>query len=166
MNKSRITRRKFSQTAVLSASTLALPGLARAQQGYPNRPIRFILAFGAGGVPDMPFAGMAVNRNWASENPKVVERFLSVFVKSIAWFEDTKNRDEAVKLMVTTSRLKQEDVERSYDFLRGKHLFEPTSKVSRAKLNVVLDALRELGDVPASFAVERLFLPSVTQVVD
>ncbi len=53
MNKSRITRRKFSQTAVLSASTLALPGLARAQQGYPNRPIRFILAFGAGGVADI-----------------------------------------------------------------------------------------------------------------
>ena len=30
----------------------------------------------------------------------------------------------------------------------------------------VVDALRELGDVPASFPVDRLFLPGVTQVVD
>jgi hypothetical protein len=68
--------------------------------------------------------------------------------------------------MMTSSRLKQEDVERSYDFLRGKHLFEPTGKVSKAKVNVVLGALRQLGDVPANFPVERLFLPGVTQVVD
>jgi tripartite-type tricarboxylate transporter receptor subunit TctC len=32
---------------------MALPHVARAQQGYPNRPIRFILAFGAGGVADI-----------------------------------------------------------------------------------------------------------------
>ena len=157
------TSARFSalQSGAVDAAILTVPfNFYGESAGFTN------LGFTFDTLPDMPFAGMAVNRNWASANPKVVERFLSVFVKSIAWFEDTKNRDEAVKLMVTTSRLKQEDVERSYDFLRGKHLFEPTGKVSRAKLNVVLDALRELGDVPASFAVERLFLPSVTQVVD
>ena len=157
------TTARFSalQSGAVDAAILTVPfNFYGESAGFTN------LGFTFDTLPDMPFAGMAVNRNWASANPKVVERFLSVFVKSIAWFEDTKNRDEAVKLMVTTSRLKQEDVERSYDFLRGKHLFEPTGKVSRAKLNVVLDALRELGDVPASFAVERLFLPSVTQVVD
>ena len=97
---------------------------------------------------------------------KVVERFLAVIVKGIAWFEDLNNRDQAVRLMVATSKLKQEDVEKSYDFLRGKHLFEPTGKVSKAKLNVIHGALRELGDVPAAFPVDRLFLPGVTQVVD
>ena len=157
------TSARFSalQSGAVDAAILTVPfNFYGESAGFTN------LGFTFDTLPDMPFAGMAVNRNWASENPKVVERFLSVFVKSIAWFEDTKNRDEAVKLMVTTSRLKQEDVERSYDFLRGKHLFEPTSKVSRAKLNVVLDALRELGDVPGSFPAERLFLPGVTQVVD
>ena len=109
---------------------------------------------------------MAVNRSWAAANPKLVEKFLAVVAKGIAWFEDLNNRDQAVRLMVATSKLKQEDVEKSYDFLRGKHLFEPTGKVSKAKLNVILGALRELGDVPAAFPVDRLFLPGVTQVVD
>jgi tripartite-type tricarboxylate transporter receptor subunit TctC len=53
MTKNRITRRTFSGGAMFAASSLALPHLARAQQGYPNRPIRFILAFGAGGVADI-----------------------------------------------------------------------------------------------------------------
>ena len=53
MNKSHITRRAFSFGAIGAASALALPHLVRAQQGYPNRPIRFILAFGAGGVADI-----------------------------------------------------------------------------------------------------------------
>jgi NitT/TauT family transport system substrate-binding protein len=117
-------------------------------------------------LPDMPFAAMAVNRNWAGANPKVVQRFLSVIAKGVAWFEDEKNRPEAVKLMLGHSKAKQEDIERSYDFLRGKHLFEPTGKVSRKKVGAAVDALRELGDIPPDFAVDRLFLPGVTQVVD
>jgi tripartite-type tricarboxylate transporter receptor subunit TctC len=53
MNKNHITRRAFSTSAIGAASALTFPRIARAQQGYPNRPIRFILAFGAGGVADI-----------------------------------------------------------------------------------------------------------------
>ena len=53
MNKNHITRRAFSTSAIGVASALTFPHIARAQQGYPNRPIRFILAFGAGGVADI-----------------------------------------------------------------------------------------------------------------
>ena len=109
---------------------------------------------------------MAVNRTWATANPKVVERFLGVIQKGVAWFEDPANRAEAVKLMVEHSKLKQEDVEKSYEFLHSKHLFEPSGKVSRRTLGVVTDALKELGDVPKDFPVERLVLPGVTQLVD
>jgi tripartite-type tricarboxylate transporter receptor subunit TctC len=52
MSKNRITRRTFSTSAILAVSTLALPRVTRAQN-YPNRPIRFILPFAAGGVADV-----------------------------------------------------------------------------------------------------------------
>ena len=68
--------------------------------------------------------------------------------------------------MLERTKLKEDDIARSFDFLHDKHLFEPTGKVSKAKVNVVLNALKELGDVPADFPVDRLFLPGVTQVVD
>jgi NitT/TauT family transport system substrate-binding protein len=157
------TSARFSalQSGAVDAAILTVPFNFYAESaGFTN------LGFTFDYIPDMPFAGMAVNRNWAAANPKVVDRFLTAFNQGVAWFEEVKNRNEAVKLMVSTSRLKQDDVERSYDFLHNKRLFEPTGKVSRGKLNVILDALKELGDVPAGFQVERLFLPAVTQVVD
>jgi tripartite-type tricarboxylate transporter receptor subunit TctC len=39
-------------TAMLAAGTLVLPVLARAQGAYPNRPIRFVVPYSAGGLPD------------------------------------------------------------------------------------------------------------------
>lgn len=39
-------------TAAVMAGTFALPMLARAQVAYPNRPVRFIVPYSAGGLPD------------------------------------------------------------------------------------------------------------------
>ena len=157
------TSARFSalQAGAVDAAILTVPfNFYGETAGFAN------LGFTFDTLPDMPFAGMAVNRNWAAANPAIVERFLSVIVKGVAWFEDERNRDEAVKLMLGHSKAKQDDIERSYDFLRGKHLFEPSGKVSKRKIGAVVDALRELGDIPAGFPAERLFLPGVTQVVD
>lgn len=157
------TSARFSalQSGAVDAAILTVPFNFYAESaGFTN------LGFTFDYIPDMPFAGMAVNRNWAAANPKVMERFLAAFTRGVLWFEDVKNREEAIKLMVTTSRLKEEDVARSYDFLHGKHLFEPTGTVSKRKLGVVTDALKELGDLPKDFPVERLVLPGVTQLSD
>src|SRR6478672_6507122 len=54
MIKTGITRRQFSTGLAGSAAiTDICPPFARAQQGYPNRPVRFILPFGAAGVADI-----------------------------------------------------------------------------------------------------------------
>jgi ABC-type nitrate/sulfonate/bicarbonate transport system substrate-binding protein len=157
------TNARFSalQSGAVDAAILTAPFNFYAESaGFSN------LGFTFDYVKDMPFAGMAVNRTWASANPGTTKRFVAVFVKSIAWFEDLRNRDEAVKIMIDVSKLKKEDVERAYDFLRDKRLFEPTGKVSRIKLRSVVDALRELGDIQGEFVLERLILPGVTELTD
>lgn len=54
MIKIGITRRQFSTGLAGSAAITGIcPPFARAQQGYPNRPVRFILPFGAAGVADI-----------------------------------------------------------------------------------------------------------------
>jgi tripartite-type tricarboxylate transporter receptor subunit TctC len=53
MLKNRVTRRTFAKNVLAGTSAAAMPLLARAQQNYPNRPIRFILPFAAGGVADI-----------------------------------------------------------------------------------------------------------------
>jgi ABC-type nitrate/sulfonate/bicarbonate transport system substrate-binding protein len=107
-----------------------------------------------------------VNTNWANANKSTVEKVVGVYNRSIAWLYDPQNREEAVQILMKVSRIKQAEVEQAYDFLiKGKY-FEPTGKVSKAKLGRLLEALKALGDIPQDFSVERLFLPGVTQVSD
>ena len=79
-------------------------------------------------APELPFSGTVVNRNWAAKNGSVVQRILAAHSKSVAWFYDPKNRAEAVAMMAEASKIKTEDVDKSYDFfIKGKY-FEPTGR--------------------------------------
>ena len=115
---------------------------------------------------DIPFAGIAVNTNWAAANKRTVERLITIYNKSMAWLYDINNRDEAVRILMKVSNLKKDDVERAYNFLIPGKYFEPTGKVSKARLNSLVDALKGLGDLPKDFALDRLFLAGITQTVD
>jgi len=107
-----------------------------------------------------------INRNWAAKNGPVVQRILSAHSKSVAWFYDPKNRAEAVAMMAEASKIKSEDVEKSYDFfIKGKY-FEPTGVTSRKKLNAIVAAMQQLGDLPRPFDIEQLALAGVTKLGD
>jgi ABC-type nitrate/sulfonate/bicarbonate transport system substrate-binding protein len=115
---------------------------------------------------DMPFSGVSTNRNWAQAHRDALRKFLAVYTRSIAWLSDPANRSEAVDLMMSVSKLSRDDVEKAYVFLIKSGFLEPTGAISRAKLGKVVEALKQLGDIPADFAVDRLFMPDVTKVVD
>jgi ABC-type nitrate/sulfonate/bicarbonate transport system substrate-binding protein len=117
-------------------------------------------------LPDMPFAGMEVNRPWAEAHGDLLKRFLGAYNKGVAWFYDPKNREAAVKIQMATSKIQQDDVEKAYTFLHDKDLFEPTGEISKRKVGSVIDALRDLGDLPADFKVDSLLLPGVTRISD
>jgi len=117
-------------------------------------------------APELPFSGTVVNRNWAAKNGPVVQRILSAHSKSVAWFYDPKNRAEAVAMMAEASKIKTEDVEKSYDFFfKGKY-FEPTGVTSRKKLTAIVTAMQQLGDLPTPFDTEQLALAGVTKLGD
>ncbi len=149
------------KSGAVDAALLTMPFNFFAETaGYTN------LGFTFDVLPDMPFAGMAVNRPWAEAHTDVLKRFLAAYNKGVAWFYDPKNREAAVKLQMATSKIEQDDVEKAYAFLHDKKLFEPTGEISKRKVGTVIDALRDLGDLPADFKVDRLLLPGVTQISD
>jgi ABC-type nitrate/sulfonate/bicarbonate transport system substrate-binding protein len=115
---------------------------------------------------DLPFSGGAVNRAWAAANKPAFERFMGAYNKSVAWFQDANNRTEAVKIMMEAGRQKQEDVEKSYDFLQKGNYYELTGKLPRKPLTTLIGVLQELGDLPPGFALDRLLMPGVTQISD
>jgi ABC-type nitrate/sulfonate/bicarbonate transport system substrate-binding protein len=117
-------------------------------------------------APELPFSGTVVNRNWAAKNQDVLKRVLSAHLKSVSWFYDPKNRAEAVAMMAEASKIKAEDVEKSYDFFIKGKFFEPTGAISKKKVNALVDAMRQLNDMPGQFDMDKVVLQGVTKLID
>jgi NitT/TauT family transport system substrate-binding protein len=117
-------------------------------------------------APELAFSGTVANKAWAGRNPDLLKRVLAAQAKSIDYLYDDGNRADVVGILVKVSGLKVEDVEKSYDFFRKNDFFDRTGKISRPKMNALLDALVTLGDLQARGNVERFLLPSVAQLSD
>src|SRR6266403_4956031 len=115
---------------------------------------------------ELPFTGTVVGRAWASSRKAILDKALLVNSKSMAWFSDPANRAEAIRIMVEASKLKEEDVAKSYDFLHKNEFFETTGKVSKTKMGALLNALKSLGDIEGPTNIERFVLPGMTQLTD
>ena len=148
--------------AGVADAAIVLPPLnfQAAAQGFVT------LGLAADYVKDIPFTGMAVHRRWAAANLPVAKRVLAATDKSIAWLADPSHRGEAVELLVKVGRSNKEDAEASYDYLRRIEYFEPSSKVSRAKLRNLIELERNAKTVDASLTVDRLVMPGLTELTD
>jgi ABC-type nitrate/sulfonate/bicarbonate transport system substrate-binding protein len=120
----------------------------------------------AHGLKDLPFTGMAIYRRWAAANMPVAKRILAATDKSHAWFANAANRNEAIELLVKHARSSKEDAEESYDYLRRIEYFEPHSKMSRAKLQNLIDTERSQGNVTTTLTIDRLAMPGLTELAD
>ena len=149
------------QSGAVDATVLLPPFSFSAEAaGYNN------LGLVADFVKDLPFTAAAVNKNWAGKNPDLLRRFLAVHNKSVGFFLDRKNRQEAIDIMVEASRLKPDVIEKTYDFLHSRPFIEGTGRVSKSKLGALLAALKGLGDLQGSTDVERFVLAGVGQLSD
>jgi hypothetical protein len=91
-----------------------------------------------------------------------VRAIVATYVEAAQWFDDTKNRDAAIKIMImimiVASQGKPDDVAKSYDFLRNGDYFERSGTVSRKKLASLVAAMHQLGDIDDQPPVEKLVL--------
>ena len=111
---------------------------------------------------ELPFSGGV--SAWAGANKPVLDKFIVAYNKSVNWFQDRNNRAAAVKIMMEVGRQKQDDVEKSYDFLQKGNFYELTGKIPRGSLDNLIKVLQELGDLPPSFTVDRLLMPGVAEI--
>jgi ABC-type nitrate/sulfonate/bicarbonate transport system substrate-binding protein len=117
-------------------------------------------------APELPFSGSIVNRPWAEKNKDLLRRILAAHRKGVAWFYDPANRAEAVQILAEVSKIKAEDCEKSYDFLVKGKFFEQDGVISRTKLNALVKAMQQLGDLPADFDTATLVMPDIVKFAD
>lgn len=116
-------------------------------------------------APELPFSGAVVNLAWAKANSDTLRRLLAAMTKAVAWFEDDRNRTEAIEMLVKASKLNRDDVVKAYDFFRKGKFFESSGTISRKRMTALISALAALGDI-GKIELDKLVLPGLVQVVD
>jgi ABC-type nitrate/sulfonate/bicarbonate transport system substrate-binding protein len=152
------TAARFSalQAGAIDATILLPPfSFAAEAAGFSN------LGLTADYSKDLPFTGAVVNKNWGEKNPALMRKLLAVHNKSVAWFLDKANRQEAIDIMAEASKLKPDVIAQTYDFLHQRDFIEGTGAVSKTKMSALLMALKGLGDLQGSTEPERFVHPGM-----
>ena len=115
---------------------------------------------------DLPFSASDVSLAYARTHLDTLKKLLAVLDKSVAWFNDPANREEAIDIMVREMKSPRAPVERGYDFLRKIDYFAPNNDVSRKRIQALIDAMKALGDIKSGITPDRVVMPGLAHLVD
>ena len=115
---------------------------------------------------DMPFSGTDVGLAYAGAHRETLLKLLAVLDKSVAWFNDTANRAEAIDILVREMKSPRDPVERSYDYLRKINYFAPSNEISRSRIQNLINAMKGLGDIKSDITPDRVAVPGLTRLID
>ncbi len=115
---------------------------------------------------DMPFSGTDVSLAYANKHHDTVAKMLAAIDKSVAWFNDPANREEAVNILVQEMKSPREPVERSYDYLRKLDYFAHNTDISKARIQNLINAMKALGDIKSGITPDRVVVPGLARLVD
>jgi NitT/TauT family transport system substrate-binding protein len=100
-------------------------------------------------LPGFPFTGYGVHMPWASANRNAVVGFLRAVHQGVDWLYDSRNKDEAVNILVKHTGAKPEDSAKSYElFMVELKAFRRDGAIPPEGFRRVLDAVADLGDLP------------------
>ena len=131
-------RRSFTVAALSSCATSLLPSLATAQGTFPNKPIKFIIPYAAGGQPDVTARALAPRLGERLGQPIVIENKPgaagSVALAALQQVQPNDGHAFIVSdgAMLSISPL----VNKSADYKLGRDLI-PVSLIGRAALFLV-----------------------------
>lgn len=149
------------KSGAVDATMLAPPvNLFAEDAGFRN--VGLVLTY----APDLPFSASDVSQTYARAHHDTLENLLAALDKSVAWFNDSAHRVEAVDILVKEMKSPRPPVERSYDFLRKINYFAPNSDVSRSRLQNVINAMKALGDIKGTITPDRIVMPGLAHLVN
>jgi len=101
------------------------------------------------------FVVIAARRKWTHDNPKVAAAFMRAVGKAIAWWDDPKNKEEAIDILQKVSKQDRALITKTYDYYHDKvHPYPKDAKLQPDGFKNLLDALVEANQIkkrPASF---------------
>ncbi|MDB5764412.1 MAG: alkanesulfonate transporter substrate-binding subunit [Herminiimonas sp.] len=145
------------QSGVVDAAILQPPFSFRAAAAkFTN------IGYAADYVKDYPFTGYVVNTDWARKNKPLLLNFLNGMARSVDWFMNDANREEAIDIMTAQSSIDRSDVASTYDLFRKIKIYDHKGVVSSATMGNLIKTLKELGDVEGTPDAARFIDPELS----
>lgn len=98
-------------------------------------------------TPDMPYIAYYANAGWAKDNGPALVAFVKGLVRGTAFIYDTKNREEAAKILADATKVQQDVALQTYDLIVKIKAFAPDAGFTDAGINAVQKVLIDEGDV-------------------
>jgi ABC-type nitrate/sulfonate/bicarbonate transport system substrate-binding protein len=147
------------QSGAADAALLIPPIVFKAEAaGFTN------IGFAYDYAKDLPFGGIIVNKNWAATRLPLMRGLMQAYAKSLDWFLDEGNRQEAIEILRKTGNLEEKEVAQAYAFSRQIPFFETTGKLSRKQLGSLMNVLMAMGELRAPLPMERIALEGVSEI--
>ncbi len=115
---------------------------------------------------DLPFGGLIVNKNWAEAHLLVAQHLMGAYAKSLAWWQDEANRQEAIDILRKAGNLDEQEVAQAYAFSRSIPFFETSGLLSQAQFGSLMKVLIAMGELQAPIPLERIGLSGVSKIAD
>ena len=96
---------------------------------------------------DLPMASADSTVAWANAHRDLAKGLIAALDQSIAWFDDDKNKDEAIDILLKLSHADRDQVAQSYDFTRKIGMYDTNNAISRTDLQHLIDAMKSIGDL-------------------
>ncbi|HEY3919566.1 MAG TPA: ABC transporter substrate-binding protein [Stellaceae bacterium] len=124
-------------------ATMLVPPTAFVAESAGFKNIAMIKDYAA----DLPMASADVMVGWAKAHEGEAKAVVAAVDKSVAWFYDDKNRDEAIQILVDASHADRAQVAQTYDFTRQIAMYSKDNAISRSDLQHLIDAMKSIGDL-------------------
>jgi ABC-type nitrate/sulfonate/bicarbonate transport system substrate-binding protein len=114
---------------------------------------------------ELPFGSTDVSRAYAAKNRDALLRFADALDKAYAWFNNDANRDAAVGILAAEMpNAKQDEMGKSYDYLRKIGFFPNDGSISKKRIEVVMDEMTAIGDTEGKVPLDKLVIPGISRV--
>jgi ABC-type nitrate/sulfonate/bicarbonate transport system substrate-binding protein len=94
-------------------------------------------------LPDFQLSAIGVHEGWAQKNRGVVIAYLKALVSAYRWLHD--NREEAIKLLATITKLDKKYIPKSWDTYTGTQIWPRNGEVNVKGVQTLARLMEEEG---------------------
>lgn len=108
-------------------------------------------------LKDYAFVCAVARKEWGKKNPDLAKSYFRAMSNATAWLYDPANKEDAISVLVETSKQDRALITKSYDYYFGEiHPFSKGLVVEPGGMKKLMDTLKESNDIKSQWTLEQV----------